>query len=128
MTPYSPEIENQMRCFYNSLNEKDRRRYAGMEALRYGHGGQIYIARVLGCSRNTVNKGAREISNLSKKEVEQRIGKKDRKKEKLPKKQAYRIRKKGGGRKPYHVKLDAEKLDKRFLEVLREQYFQKPLI
>ena len=29
---YSPEIEVKMRDFYNSLSEKDRRRYAAIEA------------------------------------------------------------------------------------------------
>lgn len=55
---YPPEIEETMRRFYNSLSEKDRRRYAGIEALKFGHGGRSYIARVLGCSRQTVSKGA----------------------------------------------------------------------
>ncbi len=81
MDSYPPKTEETMCRYYNSLNEKDRRRFAGFEALRSGHGGRSYIAGVLGCSRNTVSKGAREVSNLSTKEVEQRI------------------RKKGGGRK-----------------------------
>jgi len=85
MEPYSPEFEETMRRYYNSLNEKDGRRFAGLEALRFGQGGRIYIAQVLGCSRNTVSKGAREVSGLPKRAVEQRI------------------RKPGGGRKPYYV-------------------------
>ena len=85
MEPYSPEVEETMRHFSDSLNEKDRRRFAGWEALRFGPGGRSYIARVLGCSRNTISKGAREVSGLSTHEVEQRI------------------RIKGGGRKRYSV-------------------------
>ncbi len=38
--------EEMMRNFYNSLDEKNRRRFAGFEALRHGHGGQSYIAGV----------------------------------------------------------------------------------
>ena len=43
MKPYSPLRSESMRCFYNSLNEKDRRRYVGVEALKFGHGGRVYI-------------------------------------------------------------------------------------
>ncbi|MEA3341665.1 MAG: hypothetical protein U9R15_17005, partial [Chloroflexota bacterium] len=64
---YNFEIEESMRNFYNSLNEKDRRRYAGVEALKIGHGGQNYIADILGCSRHTVSKGAKEVTDLPKK-------------------------------------------------------------
>ena len=108
MEPYPPEVEETMRRFYNSLNEKDRRRFAGFEALRFGHGGRSYIARVLGCSRNTVSKGAREVSGLPKREVERRI------------------RKAGGGRKPYSVTWGA-RLDEKFLEVLREHTAGDPM-
>jgi hypothetical protein len=108
MEPYPPEVEETMCRFYNSLNEKDRRRFAGFEALRFGHGGRSYVARVLGCSRNTVSKGAREVSDLPKCEVEQRI------------------RKAGGGRKPYSVTWGAQ-LDEKFLEVLREHTAGDPM-
>ena len=55
MAPYDQETEQTMKRFYNTLSEKDRRRYAGSEALRYGPGGRSYIAQVLGCSRRTVS-------------------------------------------------------------------------
>lgn len=64
---YSRETEDVMRSFYNSLNEKDGRRYAGLEALKIGHGGLSYIAEVLGCSRRTVSKGASEVAKLPQK-------------------------------------------------------------
>jgi hypothetical protein len=124
MQPYSPEKEERMRSFYNSLNEKDRRRFAGFEALQCGHGGRNYIARVLGCSRNTVSKGAREVSGLPTKDVEQRIRNQD---VDCPKEEKPRIRKKGGGRKPYDHKPGAEELDKKFLEVLREHTAGDPM-
>lgn len=108
MTPYPPEVEETMRRFYHSLNEKDRRRFAGLEALRFGPGGRSYIARVLGCSRNTVSKGAREVSGLPRREVEQRI------------------RKTGGGRKRYTVTWGAV-LDEKFLAVLRDHTAGDPM-
>src|SRR4029079_15003525 len=43
---YSPELEHSMRMFHDSLSEKDRRRYAAIEAAKLGHGGTGYI-RVL---------------------------------------------------------------------------------
>ena len=64
---YNFDIEENMRYFYNSLNEKDGRRYAGLEALKIGHGGRNYIANILGCSRHTVSRGAREVADLPKK-------------------------------------------------------------
>lgn len=75
MQPFSTENEIIMRRYYESLNEKDRRRYAGIEALKLGHGGQNYIAGVLGCSRRTVRKGAIEVSGLPSKIVNEKIGK-----------------------------------------------------
>jgi len=108
METYSPENEEIMQNFYNSLNEKDRRRYAGSEALRFGPGGRSYIAGVLGCSRNTVSKGAREVSGLPTREVEQRI------------------RKAGGGRKRYTVTWGAV-LDEKFLTVLRDHTAGDPM-
>ena len=59
MHPYDAAMEATMKRLYDSLNEKDRRRYAGIEALKLGPGGQQYIAGGLGCSRRTVSKGAR---------------------------------------------------------------------
>jgi hypothetical protein len=108
MEPYPSEVEETMRRLYHSLNEKDRRRLAGWEALRFGPGGRSYIARVLGCSRNTVSKGAREVSGLSTREVEQRI------------------RTKGGGRKRYTVSWGPI-LDEKFLAVLRDHTAGDPM-
>jgi hypothetical protein len=36
---YSEETEKQMKAFFDSLYEKDRRRYAAIEAIKLGHGG-----------------------------------------------------------------------------------------
>ncbi len=58
---FDKETEGRMRDFFESLNEKDRRRYAGLEASKLGHGGITYISEVLGCDRKTVNRGMDEI-------------------------------------------------------------------
>ena len=116
MDTYPPELEERMHCFYQSLNEKERRLYAGLEALRIGHGGRHYIASVLGCSRNTVSKGACEISDLPREQVEKSIRKKVKP----------LIRKPGGGRKSYEVTWGA-KLDVKFLDVLRDHTAGDPM-
>ena len=54
---YSPEIEHPMRMFYESLSEKDRRRYAAIEAAKLGHGGTEYISTLLGCDPKTIRQG-----------------------------------------------------------------------
>ncbi len=61
MKPYTPEIEAGMRAFFQSLSEKDRRRYAAIEASKLGHGAQSYLAAVLGCERHTVATGIAEL-------------------------------------------------------------------
>ena len=62
ITAYPKEIEKAMRNFYRSLSEKDRRRYAAIEAQKLGHGGKIYIRKVLGCNARTLDRGIEEIS------------------------------------------------------------------
>jgi hypothetical protein len=61
---YGREIERQLRQYYRSLSEKDRRRYAAIEAIKLGHGGTRYIAHVLGCDPQTVKDGMRELAQL----------------------------------------------------------------
>jgi hypothetical protein len=63
--PYSLSIERRMKDFYDTLSEKEKRRYAGVEAMKLGRGGVAYITRVLGCSRKTVIKGLKELNTLS---------------------------------------------------------------
>ena len=103
MTRYSLEIEQYMRNYYETLPENDRRRYAGIEAMKLGRGGTTYIAKVLGCSLHTVRKGRSEIAQLGK-EPEKKKGKR-------------RVRKPGGGRKPYDVTYPD--IDEMFLQVLK---------
>jgi hypothetical protein len=61
---YGREIERHLRQYYQSLSEKDRRRYAAVEAIKLGHGGIQYIAHVLGCDPQTVKDGMRDLTQL----------------------------------------------------------------
>jgi len=97
ITPYNSFEENAMKTVYNQLSEKDRRLYAGAEAIKLPHGGIKYIADLLGCDRKTVRRGVFEILNPE-------LIEKDR------------IRKKGGGRKAC---LDIiPDIDDKFIKVL----------
>src|SRR3954469_5333358 len=61
---YSPEIEHSMRMFHVSLSEKDRRRYAAIEAAKLGHGGTEYISTLLGCDPKTIRQGQHDLGQL----------------------------------------------------------------
>jgi hypothetical protein len=61
---YSPEIEHSMRVFHDSLSEKDRRRYAAIEAAKLGHGGMAYVATLLGCDPKTIRQGQEDLDQL----------------------------------------------------------------
>ncbi len=63
MDGYSEELERQMFRLYASLNERDRRRYAAVEAAKLGHGGIEYISRVLGCDSGTIRRGISELES-----------------------------------------------------------------
>jgi hypothetical protein len=47
--------------FCSTLNEKQRRLYAGLESLKLGHGGDAHIASILGMDPHTVAKGRKEL-------------------------------------------------------------------
>jgi len=66
--------------FFDKLDERQRRKYAAIEALSLGYGGQSAIERAFGISSKTIRKGISEL----KQGLE------------LP---DNRVRKKGGGRK-----------------------------
>ena len=78
---YEPHIEERMRAFWQTLSERDRRRFAALEAARLGHGGIEYVAKVLGCSTRTIERGADELDQLPNDPA------------------AGRVRRPGGGRK-----------------------------
>ncbi len=59
-----PAIEKRMRDFAQTLSEKDRRRFAAIEAAQRGYGGIVYIAGVLGFSTKTIERGMKELDQL----------------------------------------------------------------
>lgn len=63
--PYKTTIELEMRKFYNTLSEKDKRRYAAIEALKLGHGGIAYIAQLLNCNPKTITQGIKDLESLT---------------------------------------------------------------
>ena len=73
---YDESLERNMQAFYETLSEKDRRRYAAVEATKLGHGGIEYIAGVLGCSRRTIERGKRELEQLPEGDAPGRIRRK----------------------------------------------------
>lgn len=106
MQPYSPAIEAQMRSFYQSLSQRDRRRYAALEASKLGRGGLSYMACLLGCHRHTIAQGLQELDDP---EAMQQTG----------------IRRPGGGRKSsLEVVPD---LEAAFLQVLEDYTAGSPV-
>jgi len=63
MDGYSTEIEEQMVRFFDSLNERDRRRYAALESEKLGHGGIAYISQLFSCDPKTIERGKSEMLN-----------------------------------------------------------------
>lgn len=63
MDDYSAKIQRQMKRLYDSLAERDRRRYAAVEAEKLGHGGLEYIAKLLGCDPKTIRRGIAELES-----------------------------------------------------------------
>ena len=106
MQPYVAEIEAQMQRYYHSLSEKDRRRYAAIEAVKLGYGGQAYIRRLFGCHHETLQLGIRELQDETALEEA-------------------RIRQPGGGRKSAFETI--ARLDEAFLRVLEQHTAGSPV-
>jgi hypothetical protein len=81
MMAYSREVEQSMRNFYSSLSEKDRRRYAAVEAAKLGHGGKAYVAGLFGCDPDTVAVGEQDLARLPDDAAQNRVRKKGGSKE-----------------------------------------------
>lgn len=64
MPVYSPKVQRHMKLLFDSLSEKDRRRYAAVEAEKLGHGGAQYIAQLFGCDDETIRHGHEDIEQL----------------------------------------------------------------
>jgi len=108
MTPYPTHVEAEMKKFYETLSEKDKRRYAAVESLKFGRGGLKYIVEVLGCNRRTILRGLKELKALP-----QGTGPQER------------VRKEGGGRKGYEQK--HPDIDEKFLDVLKNHTAGDPM-
>ena len=61
MERYSTEMERQMKWLFKTLDEKDRRRYAAVEAAKLGRGGLGYIAELFGMDPKTIRQGRRDL-------------------------------------------------------------------
>jgi hypothetical protein len=76
MQAYSSTVESRMVALYDSLSEKDRRRYAAVEAEKLGHGGTQYVADLLGCDPDTIRRGSQDLDELPQDEAAGRVRKK----------------------------------------------------
>lgn len=55
------ELKTAIVLFYSLLDERQRRLYAGLEAMKAGHGGDARIAELVGMDPGTVARGRREL-------------------------------------------------------------------
>jgi hypothetical protein len=78
MHVYDAQVERRMVNFYGSLSEKDRRRYAAVEAAKLEHGGKAYVARLFGCDPDTIAVGEQDVEDLPSDAAAGRIRKKGR--------------------------------------------------
>lgn len=106
LSPYPAEIEQFIKGTYSKLSEKERRTYAAIEALKLPRGGKEYIAKLLGCSKNTLLRGIEELKNPDK-ILENRI------------------RAKGAGRKLAIETI--ENIDKVFLKIIDDYVAGDPM-
>ena len=103
---YSDDLKRTMKAFYETLSEKDRRRYAAIEAMKLGYGGQKYICEILGCNPDTVKTGVEELTSGISTDDD-------------------RIRKPGGGKK--RIINTVENIDKVFWEILKDNTAGSPM-
>lgn len=106
MKTHTPEIERQMQWYYQSLSEKDRRRYAAIEASKLGYGGINYISKLLKCNYRTIAKGSEELNDSSVMS-------------------SPRIRRSGGGRKQALATIEG--IDEAFLLVIGQHTAGSPM-
>lgn len=76
MKLYPSTVARHMRALYESLSEKDRRRYAAVEAEKLGHGGVQYVADLFGCDPDTIRHGREDVEQLPHDEAADRVRKK----------------------------------------------------
>jgi hypothetical protein len=61
-TGYRQDIEVQMKRLFATLSEKDRRRYAAVEAAKLGSGGVSAVSSLFGLDAKTVRRGLTELA------------------------------------------------------------------
>lgn len=76
MNRYAVDTEQRMQGLYRSLSEKDRRRYAAIEAEKVGPGGLSYVSKLFGCDPETVKHGQEDLAQLPQDEAAGRVRKK----------------------------------------------------
>lgn len=76
MEAYTRVVERHMVALYRSLSEKDRRRYAAVEAEKLGFGGMQYVARLFGCNEDTIRRGVEDVAELPADAAVDRVRKK----------------------------------------------------
>lgn len=106
MPSYSKEIKEQMQRLYQSLSEKDRRRYAAIEAAKLGWGGITYISALFECNDASIRLGLRELEDESAMN-------------------SPRIRAEGGGRKTAFESIEG--LDAAFVKVIADHTAGSPM-
>lgn len=109
MQLYFPFIERDIKTFYEMLPENEKRIYAAIEAQKIGYGGISYISQIVNCSRTTIYRGISELkylNNNSNNLID-------------------RIRKPGGGRKPYDIIYP--NINEQFLDVLKHYTAGSPM-
>lgn len=106
--PYSETTEQLIKRFFNTLGEKERRRYAAIEAQKLGYGGVSYVAELLGCSRTIIHERLRELGALTAESSPEA-----------------RQRQVGGGRKGYEVTKAG--IDEAFLQVIENHTAGDPM-
>ena len=106
LAPYVEEVEEQIKNLYQSLSEKDRRRYAAVEAKKLGYGGISYVCRLLGCHESSVKRGLKELESPLTPDEKQ-------------------IREEGGGRKK--IVDTTPGLDEAFLETMSPHTAGSPM-
>lgn len=52
-----------MQAFFQTLSEKERRRYAAVEADKLGHGGIEYIVALFGVDAKTIRRGLQDLND-----------------------------------------------------------------
>ncbi len=96
---YPQDVELKMQWLFESLSEKDRRRYAAVEVVKLTHGGTEYISNLFDIDPKTIRRGLAELG--------------------VPEDPALNgIRKPGGGRK--QLIGSQGMLEENFLKILEE--------